>query len=317
MRSPDNLTHKDVQSLDAAKLYYSGLSQSEVAEKMHLSRPTISKLLQHATSQGFVRITIHDPRNADTELEDRLVEKFGLSDARVVYPASVEAEQVRLSLGKVAAELLGSLVAEGDIVGVSWSRTIEAVSKSLGHYPKKGVEVVQIRGGIGAAANNFSEVATINRFAKAFDAKPYMLPLPTIFESVQGKTAVERERQVVEVMEKARSARFAVFTVGDATSESFLLDLPAISKSEREYLIENACGDICSRFVDCNGRICLPDLNNRTISISLPHLRKIPQRILVVGGVQKAEITRVALENGYVSHLVIDSTAAEAVLAQA
>ena len=50
------LSAKEVQALDAAKLYYAGLSQQEVAQRLHVSRPTVSKLLAYARRRGFVRI---------------------------------------------------------------------------------------------------------------------------------------------------------------------------------------------------------------------------------------------------------------------
>ena len=42
------LSAKEVQALDAAKLYYAGLTQQEVAQRLHVSRPTVSKLLAYA-----------------------------------------------------------------------------------------------------------------------------------------------------------------------------------------------------------------------------------------------------------------------------
>lgn len=308
------LSHKDIQSIDAAKLYYSGMSQQEVADTLHLSRPTISKLLTHAQEKGFVRITVHDPRTADLDLAQQLIEKFGLSDVRVVFPGTAERAVVNEELARAAADLLSSLVAEGDTIGVAWSRTIEAVSRALVKTPRRNVKVVQIRGGVGAAATGFSEISTINRFAEAFDAQPYMLALPTVFETVQVKTAVEKERQVVEVLELARTARFAVFTVGEVSPDAYMMQVSGMRPEEREMLLERSCGDICSRFVDEQGRICLPDLNSRTVSISLPHLRKVPQKLLVVGGIEKAGIARVALQYGYVSHLVVDAATGAAIL---
>ncbi|MCS4483923.1 MarR family transcriptional regulator [Gleimia sp. 6138-11-ORH1] len=308
------LSNKDIQAIDAAKLYYSGMSQQEVANALHLSRPTISKLLSHAQERGFVRISVHDPRTEDLAIQERLMERYGLSDVKVVFPGVASKEKTNEILGKAAADLLGSLVAEGDIIGVSWSRTIEAMSRALVKTPRRNVKVVQIRGGVGTAESGFSEISTINRFAEAFDAQAHFLALPMVFETVQVKTAVEKERQVVEVLELARQARFAVFTVSEMAAESYLMKVPALSESEKKVLLETSVGDICSRFVDENGRICLPDLNSRTMSISLPHLRKIPQKIMVVAGVEKASITKVALENGYVSHLVIDADTALEIL---
>ncbi len=78
------LDQKDGQSIDAAKLYYnSGFSQAEVAQHLGVSRPTVSKLLSHASAHGFVTISIADPREQSDELVDQLRQRFALADARV------------------------------------------------------------------------------------------------------------------------------------------------------------------------------------------------------------------------------------------
>ena len=53
---------KNKDSIKIAKLYYQeGLSQEAIAKKLNISRPTISRLLNHAKNQGFVTIKIDDP----------------------------------------------------------------------------------------------------------------------------------------------------------------------------------------------------------------------------------------------------------------
>lgn len=42
------LSAKEVQALDAANLYYAGLTQQEVAQRLNVSRPAVSKLLAYA-----------------------------------------------------------------------------------------------------------------------------------------------------------------------------------------------------------------------------------------------------------------------------
>ena len=64
---------RDDQALDAVKLYYeTGLSQSEVAARLGLSRPTVSKLIQYGKDRGYVSIRIHDPREQESSLAAEL-----------------------------------------------------------------------------------------------------------------------------------------------------------------------------------------------------------------------------------------------------
>lgn len=60
-------------SIEAARLYYfSDYSQQEIAERLGVSRPTVSRLLQHAKEQGYVRISIVDPIEDLNALADRV-----------------------------------------------------------------------------------------------------------------------------------------------------------------------------------------------------------------------------------------------------
>ncbi|MDO4664957.1 MAG: sugar-binding transcriptional regulator [Actinomycetaceae bacterium] len=315
MSPAEPLSQKDVQAIDAAKFYYEGgLSQVEVSEKMGFSRPTISKLLQHANQRGFVKISVVDPRLKDNSVAQALQEKFGLAAVRVVYPASGGEAELRTALGQAGAQLLQETVRDGDVVGVAWSRTVCALTTALEQTPRRNVKVVQLRGTVGDYATGFTEVQTIGGIARAFGAEPFLLGVPGIFHSLEAKTAVEHEKQVQEVLRLGCSARVAVFSVGGAAQSSYLMSAPALSKRERDHLQACAVGDICSRFVDANGRICLPDLNNRTVGLSLPQLRRISQKILVAGGSDKAGIIRAALEHNYVSQLVIDAQTARKIL---
>lgn len=50
------------QSVEVAKLYYiDELDQKEIARKLDVSRPTVSRLLQYARENKIVNVDIHDP----------------------------------------------------------------------------------------------------------------------------------------------------------------------------------------------------------------------------------------------------------------
>ena len=60
-------------------------------------------------------------------------------------------------------------------------------------------------------------------------------------------------------------------------------------------------------------RDCLGPLNRRLVGISFDSLRRIPIRIGLAAGKDKATAVRAALRSGFVTALVVDEEIAEAV----
>lgn len=75
--------HKRRLSIEAARMYYmSDYSQIEIASMLGVSRPTVSRLLQYAKDQGYVRINIVDPLEDLDELGERVKQKYELDTDR-------------------------------------------------------------------------------------------------------------------------------------------------------------------------------------------------------------------------------------------
>lgn len=308
------LSAKEVQALDAAKLYYAGLSQQEVARRLHVSRPTVSKLLAYARRRGFVRIEIHDPREQDPMLLDTLRERFDLLDVRLVSPVGPGEDLLRAALGREGARLLSSLVRDGDRIGAVGSRTLVELARSLEPVHRHHVELIQMARGLLPAERGLDEEACLVRMAQAFDAHLHLLDMPLVLGSIAERNDLHRTPRGRRVMEMVDQARIALFTVGEIHSDLQHLGHEVLSAVEREALIERGAGDLCSHFIDVHGRICLPDLTHRTTGITLAELRSKEQRILVAGGEAKAPVMRAALANGYVNRLITDVSAARGVL---
>lgn len=306
------LSRKDVQALDAARLYYQqGKSQHDVADALGISRPTVSKLLQHALEMGFVRITIHDPRDDYSTLAEALRKRYGLSGVRITAVADhASRAALQQAIGETGARLLESLVRDGDSIGVEWSNTIHAMAQALQPQLRRGIDVVQLRGSETKARQGLNEAETISLICRAFQASGQILPLPAVFDNLQTKNLVEQESNIRRVLERGRHCRIAVFTVGAPDRNSVLFASGFFSEAEIAQLLERSVGGICARFVDRHGRVCLPDLNNRTVGITLPDLRRKEQRVLIAGGKDKVRAIHVALQYGYANHLVTDASSA-------
>ncbi|WP_410170858.1 sugar-binding transcriptional regulator [Corynebacterium pygosceleis] len=306
---------RDEQALTAVKLYFErGMSQAEVAAELGVSRPTAAKLIQLGKQRGFVTIEIHDPREVDSALAKQLTSRFGLADVRLAHlPRDTDADLLR-ELGKLGAAALQELVTDGMKVGVSWGDTLYSVSAQLEHTDRRGVEIVQLKGGTSHSERSTFDIETINSFCLAFNATARTLPLPVIFDSEETKRIVERDRHIARILAAGRETDLVTFTVGDVHRGSLLLNLGYLSETEIDTLLDRAAGDVCSRFFTAGGEVALPSIDDRTVGITLTELASRPIRLLIAGGAAKTTAIATALDMGLATHLVIDRPTALRVL---
>ncbi|MED4582705.1 sugar-binding transcriptional regulator [Brevibacillus choshinensis] len=308
-------SEKQRLSIEATKLYYQfDYSQQEIADRLGVSRPTVSRLLQHAKEQGYVRIEIIDPREDVNALAKALQDQYRLDTALVCYSPLNEYEEIKKSISKKAASFIQEVVKDGDIIGVTWGTTMHEIGLQLEPKPVRGVEVVQLKGGVSHSQVNTYAMEIVNLFADAFHTVARYLPLPVIFDNLAVKEMVEKDRHIGRIIELGKQANIAVFTVGSVKEDSLLFRLGYFNQEEQEQLRRTGAGDICSRFFDEKGNICSEEINNRTVGIDLPELRKKEKAILVAGGQRKIEAIRAALAGGYANILITDQFSAQALV---
>ncbi|MCQ4617393.1 RNA polymerase subunit sigma-70 [Corynebacterium sp. CCUG 18816] len=305
---------RDRDALTAAKLYYrSELSQAEVAAEMGCSRPTVAKLLQHAKDRGYVTIEVHDPQEADEILIEDLTSRYTLEGVRIVHPANPSAA-IMEDLGVAGARYLESMPLDGLSVGVSWGKTLLNIARNLRPTNMRARQIVQLKGGSSRSHLATNDFETITGFCTAFNAPALTLPLPVIFERVETKEIVEQDSHIADVLQQGRETDVAVFTVGSVRKQSLLMNLGYLSEEMSRELLGVAVGDACSRFYTREGDVASKRIDDLTVGIELDELRARPRRVLVAGGLYKAEAIETALWMGLASDLVIDQPTAVRVL---
>lgn len=301
--------------LEVAKLYYQlDYSQSQIAEQLGVSRPTVSRLLQQAKAEGIVRIEIRDPSEDVESLQSSLQEKFGLRRVVVAYTPVYEDDLVKKSIGQAAADYLGEILKDGDTIGASWGSTMYQVALHLRTKTLKNCFVVQLNGGVSDADVRISPSEIVHRFAQAFHVTPYFMYLPAIVDHTLVKQAMLSDRHIRKVLDMGVNANVAVFTAGAPTPDSVLLGSNYVREDEMETIRRRSAGDICSRYFDENGEICLPELDARTVGIELSDLRGKEHAILVAGGASKVNAIFGALQGRYGNTLITDQITARELL---
>lgn len=300
-----------------AKLYYEeSLTQAEIARRIGISRSSISRLLQEGREKGVVEIIIHYPWNRSSELEQRLVGQFGLSDARVLLTQDQPYEEVLNGLGILAARYVEEILSENMIMSISWGTTMLHVVKALRPARQFPITVVQMTGLVDTGSSHTDGLELARLLANIYGGEHRYLHAPLIVEDATIREALLQEPNIRETLALARQADIALLGIG--TMEPQLSSLLRTGYLDRDEVIalknQGVVGDICGQHYDKNGEVLEIGLNQRFVGIELEALQHIPHVIGVAGSKPKASAILGALRGGFVKILVTDSAAAEEVL---
>ncbi len=303
-----------------ARLYHeANLSQSEIAARLGLSQSSISRLLKRAREEGLVRTVVTIPSGVNADLEDALVHRFGLKDAVVVDCLGEEENQVMRDIGAAAAYYVENTLNDNEVVGISsWSSTLLALLDAMHPLPnKRGVQVLQILGGVGNPSAEVHATRLTGRFAGLVNGEAIFLPAPGIVGSEAAMHVLLEDAYVKEALDLFERVTLALVGIG-SVEPSRLLDLSGnvFSKEEQAYLRQaGAAGDILLRFFDQEGHPVESSFNKRVISMQLEQLRRVERSIAVAGGARKFSAILGALRGQWVNILITDRRTADKLIA--
>jgi deoxyribonucleoside regulator len=240
------------------------------------------------------------------KIENDLKRKYDLKKI-IVVPEDDRITIIKKRLGQAAVKMLYDLITDNFILGVSWGTTMQEVARHMPEKKMQNLDVVQLNGGVSKAAydTHASEIAQM--IGEKLQAMPYLLPLPAIVDSPDVKKVITSDKNIARTLDLGKKSEVAVFTVGLFNEDSVLVKADYFEDKEIKSLLrKGAIGDICSRIIDNNGRICSPVLNGRTIGIELEDLTKKQYSIAVAGGKEKLPAIRAALRGKWFNCLITD-----------
>jgi DNA-binding transcriptional regulator LsrR (DeoR family) len=295
-------------------LYYlRDQTQQEIADRLRLSRPAVSRLLKEAQEQGIVQITISPPRGLHIDLESRLEERFGLGVVRVVpVEPGTAPNLLRRQIGAAGATYFARTVQSGDTVGLAWGTTLSAMVQAMAPLPTEGVRVVQTLGGIGPPAAEAYAAELVRRLAQLIGAAPVLFPVPGIVATNEVRAALLEDAHVQAALQYFDRLDTIYVGIGAVRSNTTLADGGAIPPGTVDALLgAGAVGDVALRFFDAAGQPVRSALDERILGITLQQLERVPRVVAIAGGLEKVEAIHAALRTGIVDVLITDQIAAE------
>lgn len=277
--------------IKAAQLYYeNGLTQDEIAQKLGLSRPKVSRLLQEARDTGLVKITVAELPDSYIDLEQEIEQRYHLLDVLVVEVSDPDSyEKTARELGLAAAGYFRRIIQDGDTVGLSWGLTISSLVDSLLPEKKNRITVTQLVGGLGKPDSETHATGLVRRMAMMLNANLYVLPAPGIVKTVELAQLLRSEPYVAQVLAKISQVNLAFVGIGALHRDSLLMrDELIITWNEVQPIMEcGAVGDIGLHFYDVEGNLLPSDIEQRLIGASAQDYQNIKRVVGVAGGTNK------------------------------
>jgi len=302
--------------LCATMYYLEHKTQNEIAKELNISRPKVSRLLSRAREEGIVHITVNDPFSSVGGLAKALKEKLGLAAIVVVPGERGSQDQIRKRLGYGAAQYLEDALQRGDTLGIGWGRTLYNVAKALKPNIKKDLSIVPLMGGLGQVPPSFQVHALARMFTENFGGVWRTLYVPAIVDDPIAQKVLLASRDVARIVDAWSELSVVILGIGNIELS------PDVRMLFADYLDDDvldklkkskAVGDICMRFYDLHGAPVESGLQG-VISIELEQVKKVPRRIGVAGGAEKARAILGAIWGDYINILITDETAASEML---
>lgn len=303
-------------------LYYlRDLNQRQIADRLHLSRPKVSRLLQTARDRDIVQISVASPENNFIDLESEFEDRFDLDEVLITPsgPADSTGDTTFLKqqIGGAAANYLRRTVQEGDVLGITWGTTLQAMMQSLQPVETTDVHVVQTLGGVGPPEAEAHAADLSRRLARLLDGRLAALPTPGIVDSAEVREVLLSDRHTQAALELFPKLTTAYVGIGALSTNPIFDDDPAVSDQTYDDLVtSDAVGDIALRFFDANGDMVDTPVHDRLIGITLEHLDDTDCVVGVAGGPQKINAIHGALRGHLIDVLITDHTTATEIAAR-
>lgn len=308
-------TAMDLQLLHrAASAYYvDGARQAEVAARLGVSRPTVSKLLAEARRIGMVRFEVLEPPTADLpDLGARLQDVLGVRSVRIAAGNQVQRDY--RGIGDLLGEELRSLdLQRGEVLLISSGKTTYAVSGMPGLPELPGVVIAPTVGGQQETDPSFQTNEIVRRFADRTRAEPRFMfapasPSEQLWESLQADPSF---REITDLWARARAV-----VVGIGEPYQGRAALTSVVPRDETALLP-AVGDINLHFYDIDGHPVSYPGSERLVRPPRALLTALPTSIAMAAGERKAPSILAGARAGLYTTLLTDELTAQAVLALA
>src|SRR3984885_516259 len=247
----------------ARQYYLEGASKIDIADRLGISRFRVARLLDSARDAGMVRIEIGLPGGSlDAGLSAELCAAFGLRHAFVFNFPDDEQALLRRRLGEAAGQVLMDLIVPGDVLGMSWSRTLGGLAAALTQFPP--CPIVQLTGAV-PPPDGRDLLDLVRSVARIGGGPAHAFYAPMILDDAETADALRRQGDIAGAFALLPSVTMAMVAIGAwAPGLSTIYD--ALSPAERgEIAALGVRAELAGVFIGEHGQLVPTPVDSRMI----------------------------------------------------
>lgn len=295
----------------AANLYYkSNLSQREIAQRLNVSRPWVSKLLSRAEDLGIVKIKIDSPISGIPLLESQLQQKYDLKHAGVIDTS----DSSRDYLAMAAASYFVSKIQPEDSIGIGWGTAITRFLKQLPSLHLPSTIIAPMAGSFGVSFETLPNYNAL-QMAEKTGGTANILHVPAFCSSSKEYETLIANEHTKDMISMAEHSDIILTGIGTFSS-SFLTRYHILSDTDiNSFKQAGAIGDILLQFLDKDGNCVHTDLTERLIIADIFRARKNARCVIAIAeGLEKLNIIHTVLSLHLVDSFFTSQETASALL---
>jgi DNA-binding transcriptional regulator LsrR (DeoR family) len=298
----------------ARRFYLEGVSKSDIAAELGLSRFKVARMLDWALENGVVRIELDTPGELNLDLSVRLRAAHGLRHCVVIDAPEDDEVLLRSALGRAAAELLAEIVEPGDVLGLAWARSLMAMRTSLSRLP--ACDVVQLTGALSLPEDD-SSIELVRDLARKSNGRGFFYYAPMVLPDAATARALRTQPDIARAIERYPDVTKAVIGVG-AWQHGLSTVADALSEQERQEICDlGVRGELSGVQIDGEGKPVTTPLTDRVIGINAEQLHGVPDVIAVAYGTAKVDAVHAGIQGGFITSLVTHTAMANGLLQRA
>jgi len=298
-----------------AHMYYNlNMVQADIAKKLYLSKPKVSRLLMRAKELGIVEIKVHPIINELPHLEKKLCQTFGLKDAIVISNHVNKLELIEDMLIEFSAQYVSRLLETGGILGVTGGRTVNGILNKLVFTESAETEIIQLTGNTTNAFSMQDTAIILTHIAGQNNSvKTATLQVPLYVNDLYLKEVLLQSANVHALMQKMSKCRI-ILTGVNALEKGADYQISWHGLMGPHHLNElterRAVGNICAQYYDINGIKVTSEWNAKIIAMNLHDFLRVEYRIGVAVGLDKLKAIYGALHGKILNVLITDANTA-------